>query len=193
MASITGLHGATGEDWYSWPVGTIAPVLTEITSHFSEKAGTAENISASIKQHDAWLASKKAFTGGIWAPRELEGIVAAYSWATILSSPEDDTLRSARRYERSIQGRTSDGTTIVFSQYLTSFFVQDTEAIFSVETRGDGDGAQPYILARAVYFPTWTKDRVIFEARCSLFSLIEDFTVQASAIASTLTFDSSDS
>jgi len=193
MASITGLHGATGEEWYSWPVGTTASALDEVSTSFKGTPDGIANISASIEQCDARLSDQGAVLGSVWAPSELKGVVAAQCWEGILQSPEEDIFRSARRYERSIEGRSFDGTTTVFSQYLTTLYASDVEAVLFIETRSEGDGAEPYIMARALYFPTWTKDRVVFEAICPLLTLMEDFTGQVSAMVSSLTFDSSDS
>ncbi|MDR0847642.1 MAG: hypothetical protein LBN10_01135 [Propionibacteriaceae bacterium] len=183
MASITGLRGATDQEWYSWSVGTPGPALTEITERFIDNPEALSNVTVSITQCDERLGDQGAILGGVWAPDALGGVVAAQWWAGVLSTPEEDELRSARRYERTIEGRTFDGETTVFSQTLDSLFVDDTEAILTYETQCEGDGSEAYILARAVFFPTWTKDRAVVEAMCPVFILADEFAAQFRVIA----------
>lgn len=187
MASITGLRASTDQEWYSWSVGTPADALEQIAERFSDNPEALENVTASITQCDDQLANQGAILGGIWVPDSLGGLVTAQWWGGVLTTPEEDELRSARRYERSIQGRAFDGETTIFSQDLNSLFVDDTEAILTYETRGEGDGSEPYILARAVFFPTWTKDRAVVEVMCPVIALIDEFAAQAGTIAASLT------
>lgn len=193
MTSIAGLRGTTGKDWYSWPVGTPAPALSEISALYGEESEAANTISSAITSCDELAIEVGAALAGIWIPQENTDLIPAQWWVRILTSPEEDTLRSARRYERTVKDRTVDGTTIVFSQYLSTFFASDVEAVLIIETRADGDEAQPYILAQTAYFPLWTKDRVVLEALCSHFTLTQEFADEVATLASSLILESSDS
>ncbi|MDR0285015.1 MAG: hypothetical protein LBI33_09025 [Propionibacteriaceae bacterium] len=192
MASITGLRGSTGEEWYSWPVGTPESALAEVATRFAARPEALDNITASITACDKRVGEQGAALAGVWVPDALEGIVAAQWWAGVLSAPDDDTFRSARRYERAVRGRSFDGPTTVFSQSVTSgHAADDVEFVLHVETRADGDGGTWYLMARAVYFPMWAKDRAILQVLCPFTTLAEDFVENAQLLASTLLLDSS--
>jgi len=193
MVSITGLRGATGEEWYSWSVGATASTLDEIRARLTSDPGKRGKLKAFIDTYDADLRAQGAALGGIWTPASMEGSIAAHYWAGISRSFDDDSLRSARRYERSVNRRSFDGPTIVYTQDLTSVFVDEVEVVVLAQTRVNGEGEEPFILLRAVYFPLWTRQRVLFEALCPSIPLEEAFIPQASAIVSSLTLESSDS
>ena len=188
MTSIIGLTGATGEDWYSWPVGTTATALTAVAAVWENKAAALSNIQRAIIDLDAHLTGQGALFGAVWAPAALEGVVAATGWGGVLPSGSQDDYRSALRYRRTIEGRTFDGETIVFSQDVQSVPVNDIDTVALYETRADGDGAEPYILVRVVFFPNWTKDRVVFEATCPELAVSDSFATQAGQIAASFTF-----
>ncbi|MCL2470129.1 MAG: hypothetical protein FWF25_00090 [Propionibacteriaceae bacterium] len=186
MTTITGLNGATGAEWYSWPVGTPVGALDEVARRFTDDTGLCENASASITALDHRLSQMGAAMGGVWAPPQMAGLITAQWWAGILVSPDDSQFRSARRYERIVSGRDFDGVVTVYDQDLQSLYVDDMEAILTIETRGSGDETQPYIFARAVYFPLWTTARPILEAACPVFTQVAEFAAEITAIASSL-------
>lgn len=192
MKSITGLSGATGEEWYSWPVGRTASALEEVTARFGDNPAATANITASIAGLDARLAEDGALLGGVWAPEVVAGLVLAQWWAGVVPSSAAEELRSARRYERLLAGRAYDKGATVFTQSLTSVMAGDTEAILTIETRADGDGGEAYALARAVLFPVGTDDRVVFESICPVLTALDTFAAFVAAMVPALTISLTD-
>jgi len=193
MTTIISLTGATGTEWYSWPVGTPSAALDGISQHFADKPEAIPNARASITSLDQRLDDSGASVGGVWAPEALNGLIGAQWWAGVVREPEQEEFRSARRYERMINEGAFDTTATVYSRNVTSLFVDDIEVILTIESRADGEGCEPYVRARAVYFPTWTKDRVILEAGSPAYTLVQDFVNEVTAMTSTLRINTSTS
>jgi len=189
MTTVTRLRGATGEEWYSWPVGAAAPALAAAAAGWSHDPAASQNVAEAITACDDWVGERGARLAGVWVPPTLGGVVAARWWAGVADSSTDEAFRSARRYQRVVGGRKSDGSATVFSQDIASLFVGDTEVVVVVETRGDGDGTELYIFARAVYFPLGTTDRVLLESVCPILDLYDQFTDQLPLMVSSLAFD----
>jgi len=186
MTSITGLKCATGEGWYSWPVGTPASALEEVDTRFADKPDAISNVDLAITSFDAHLNELGASVGGVWAPDSLDGLVAATWWAGVMPPSDDSILRNGLRYRRSIEGRAFDRDETVYWSSVDTLVVNDIEAVAMYESRSE-EGAEPYILARVVYFPIWTKERVVLEATCPVLTVAEDFASQIAATAGQLT------
>ncbi|MDR0488369.1 MAG: hypothetical protein LBG99_03045 [Propionibacteriaceae bacterium] len=186
MTSIIGLSGASGQDWYSWPVGTTASTKESLTDRFSQEPDLLATTLDAISNCDAQAHDRGASIAGVWMPSITEGQIVAHMWAGVIPDAQDTDLRSARRYERTIRDRGFDEETTVYSQLIQPFYAGDVEGLLVVETRAEGDGAEPYILARAIYFPVWTTDRVVFEAISSL-DFLEGFILDVALMASSVT------
>ncbi|MCL2785408.1 MAG: hypothetical protein FWD55_08250 [Propionibacteriaceae bacterium] len=192
MSTIININGTTGEDWISWPVGSPLSGLDAIAQRFADSPDLLTDAHTSITQLDERLDEAGATIGGVWAPEEFGGHFAALWWAGVRQAPSEEEYRSARRYERMVNDGYLDSTGVMYSRQMTTIFVDDTEAILTIESRADGDGCRPYLRARAVYFPTQTKDRVILEVTNPSFSLVQDFVNNVTAMASSLHIITSD-
>ena len=186
MTSITEIRGAAGEEWYSWPAGSTDAVLAKA---YAGQAGDVTAISDAIESLDLELVKRGAAFGGVWVPPSLHGQVAATFWAGVIVAPAD-TFRSALRFERTVSDPASESSATVFAKNVESSHLNDTEIVTQFESRADGDDTSPYYLARVAYFPTWTKNRVVFEATCPALGLRDEFARQAGRIAGSITFTS---
>ncbi|MCL1923559.1 MAG: hypothetical protein FWG15_06890 [Propionibacteriaceae bacterium] len=188
MTSITGLRGTAGEGWITWPVGSPSSVITELTAVMEDDPEGVTSLTTLIDECDKAGEGRGALLAGLWVP----GQVLAQMWIGVIVEPTDEIYRSARRYERIVTGRTDEGDATIYRQSVSSLFAGDTEAIMTVENRAHGDEGEGYTLARIVYFPLSTKDRVIIEAVTPEFVVFDELEENVTQMASHLIIESTE-
>jgi len=184
VTPISRLRCSTGEDWLSWPVGTLPPAINQAKDRFAGRPDVIASITQAIQKSDERIGALGAGLIGLWVPDALAGTVVGEFWAGLQREPEPE-LRSALRYQRSIAQRSSADVT-VFSQSVASFRVHDTDAVTLVESCAEENG-RPLVRVTVVYFPTGSI-RPILRGICFVADLAEQFTAAIGQVAGTVTW-----
>jgi len=184
VTKISRVKCSTGEDWLSWPVGTLSPAISRAESKFAGDLETVSRVIETLHSSDQRLGALGAAVAGLWIPDGQTGSILGEFWAGLQHEPEAD-LHSTLRYKRSITQRRSADVT-VFSQSIADFVVHDTEAVTLVENCAEDNG-RPLVRVTVVYFPAGIV-RPILRAICFIPTLAKPFTTAIGQIAGTVTW-----
>jgi len=179
MSSISSLKCSTGEDWIAWPVGTPSLATDSATRQFSAQPDVVANVKAAAIRIDDEIGKLGANITGLWVPEIANRAVMGEFWAGVDLTP-DASLRTAARYMRSIEERTTTDVT-VFSHSTSNFHIDNTEAAVLVETCAKESG-HPLVRITVVYFPPGS-ERPVLKAICPLANFKDLFVIAVAKIA----------